>query len=188
VRAASDGQRVLFVWGHADESTDPIVSRHLARSVDAASGEKSALRTIFERENAVLAPPAVARDTQRCRFLIVWQESDNQQIWGRLEADDGSTLRDRFQITTTEAGSGSPHLAFSTASSTFLLGYGSWLDAEAWVVELGATGDPLGPARSMHDAPPQNGTYFQDIASGQGHALAISNEDYNRIEGALFEL
>jgi hypothetical protein len=33
--------------------------------------------------------------------------------------------------------------------------------------------------------PLTNGTYFQDISAGNGHALAISNEDYARIEGAL---
>jgi hypothetical protein len=49
------------------------------------------------------------------------------------------------------------------------------------VVELDGTGTPLsGPRsmpRSMHATPPANGTYFQDISAGDGHALAISNED-----------
>ena len=97
-------------------------------------------------------------------------------------------MRAPFQITSEPAGAGSPHLVHSAASATFLLSYGTWESAEAYVVELDADGDPLSAARSMHASPPAKGSYFQDIAAGDGHALAITNEDYARIEGALLTI
>jgi hypothetical protein len=189
VHGAAAAGRVLFVWGQLRETADPIVVQHRARFVDAVSeqpvGEPF---TLFERASVTPAPAAIAWDAERCRYLVAWQESDNRQIWGNLLDPSGSTIRAAFQITSESAGAGSPHLAWSSATRSFLLAYGTWESSEAYVVELAGDGTPLGPARSMHAAPPTNGTYFQDIAAGDGHALAISNEDYATIEGALLSI
>jgi hypothetical protein len=67
-------------------------------------------------------------------------------------------------------------------------GCGAWEDAQCWVLELDAEGNPFGAARSMHQTPPNNGTFFLDIAAGGRDAVAISNEDYIRIEALLLAL
>jgi hypothetical protein len=185
VRAAATAGRLLFVWGELVAGADPFVARHRARFLDPSSGALSEPLALFEAAGANLVPAGVASDPARCRILVIWQESANQQIWGTLIDETGKSLRPRFQITSDPEGAGTPKLVFSAASASFLMSYSTWQSSEARLLELDAEGNPLGAARSVHGTPPTNGTYAHDLAAGGREALSMTNEDYERIEAAL---
>ena len=185
LHAAAGSAGTLFVWSAFSEQDG--IGRYRARLSTADMRDEIEL---YASPSLVPAPPAVAWDRARCRFLVVWQETNggsaaDKQLYGALLAPDATVIRPRFQITSQAAGAGSPRLDWASGSSSFVATFGSWDDAQAYTLELDGEGNPVGAPESVHESVPDKGTYFHEVAAGDGEVLVISNDDYLRVDATL---
>jgi len=183
VHAAVGSDGPLFVW--SEYSDIDGFGRYRARLAKGTT-----LLTLHQSNSLVPAPPAIAWDRARCRFLALWQETasanaPDKQIWGAVLAPDGSVVKPRFQITSHVPGAGSPTLEYAAKTATFVATFGSWTDPDAFFVELDGDGVALGSPVSIHSTPPAKGTYYHALAPSDSGLLLISNEDYARLEATV---
>jgi hypothetical protein len=183
VHAAVGSSGTLFVWSEYSDAEG--WGRYSARLTGAQNPV-----VLYQSTSLSPAPPGVAWDSARCRFLVVWQQTDSanasdKQLWATILGPDASVVRPAFRITTQPDGAGAPHLDYSSATATFVVTFGSWLTPDAYALELDGNGDPMGSPESIHATAPANGTYFQDLAAGDGSIVVLANDDYVRVDATL---